>query len=100
MNIDVVGQLCALLDHRLGRNGKSRSSRLIRFVADRPGHDRRYAIDAAKIRRELGWSARFSFEDALAETVDWYLAHRDWVESIRSGEYLHWIEKQYGKTAS
>jgi dTDP-glucose 4,6-dehydratase len=95
-NIEVVQLLCELVDQRLGRSGNARSSRLIRYVTDRLGHDRRYAIDAAKIKRELGWSARFRFEDALAQTVDWYLMHRQWIESIRSGAYLNWIATQYG----
>jgi dTDP-glucose 4,6-dehydratase len=94
-NIDVVHQLCTLLDERLGRRGDAQSSRLIRFVADRPGHDRRYAIDASKIYRELGWKPRFKFETALAVTVDWYLAHTQWVDFIRSGAYQKWIETNY-----
>ena len=65
------------------------------FVKDRPGHDRRYAIDATKLKTELGWSPRFRFEAALEETVDWYLDHMDWVESVRSGAYREWIEKNY-----
>ncbi|MBI5552778.1 MAG: dTDP-glucose 4,6-dehydratase [Desulfobacterales bacterium] len=97
-NIDVVHQLCDLLDERLGR-GPDRSSRsLIRHVSDRPGHDRRYAIDAGKIQRELGWRPRFAFEQALAATVDWYLAHGPWVDSVRSGEYRKWIDLNYGAT--
>ncbi|RJQ84043.1 MAG: dTDP-glucose 4,6-dehydratase [Desulfobacteraceae bacterium] len=99
-NIDVVRQLCALLDQRLGRTANGQSSRLIRFVGDRPGHDRRYAIDAAKIKAELGWAPRFQFEEAMAATVDWYLAHREWIESIRSGEYRRWIASHYGSIDS
>jgi dTDP-glucose 4,6-dehydratase len=95
-NIEVVRQLCALLDQRLERTGSACSGRLVRFVGDRPGHDRRYAIDAGKIRRELRWSPRFRFEDALAATVDWYLGHAEWIEYIRSGEYRRWIELNYG----
>lgn len=94
-NIDVVRQLCVLLDERLKRHAGTSSSRLIRFVPDRPGHDRRYAINADKIGRELGWKPRFRFEDALAETVDWYLANRPWIESIRSGDYQNWIHLNY-----
>ena len=97
-NIDVVEQLCALIDERLKRMGPSRSSRLIRFVTDRPGHDRRYAIDAGKIARDLGWKPRFQFQTALAETVDWYLAHRRWIDFVRSGEYRQWIDTNYGTT--
>jgi dTDP-glucose 4,6-dehydratase len=95
-NMEVVELLCDLLDQRLGR-GKSRASRrLVRFVTDRPGHDRRYAIDAARIERELGWRPLHRFEEGLAATVDWYLDHRGWVDSIRSGDYRTWIETNYG----
>jgi len=69
----------------------------IAYVKDRPGHDRRYAIDCSKIKRELGWKQNVSFEEGLARTVDWYLANTEWIDSIRSGEYLRWIEKNYGK---
>lgn len=95
-NIEVVRQLCELLDQRLKRKGDRQSKRLIQFVDDRPGHDRRYAIDAGKIARQLGWKPRFKFEEALAQTVDWYLSHRDWIDFVRSGEYLKWIETHYG----
>jgi dTDP-glucose 4,6-dehydratase len=95
-NIDVVQLLCALIDERLNRKGSDQSRRLIQFVTDRPGHDRRYAIDAGKIRRELGWQPRFQFETAMADTVDWFLGNRQWVEHIRSGEYLRWIDTHYG----
>ena len=86
-NIEVVQQLCDLMDARLGREGTQGSRRLIRFVTDRPGHDRRYAIDASKIDKELGWRPQFTFEQALARTVDWYLENWAWVESIRDGSY-------------
>lgn len=95
-NIEVVEQLCDLLDQRLGRGGDKNNRRLIRFVADRPGHDRRYAIDAGKIARELNWQPQHGFEEGLAATVDWYLDHRDWVDSVRSGEYRTWMETNYG----
>ena len=94
-NIDVVHTLCDLLDQRLDRKGDSSSRRLIQFVKDRPGHDRHYAIDASKISRELGWSPRYRFETALAETVDWYLANRAWIDYVRSGDYRQWVEKNY-----
>jgi len=94
-NIEVVNVLCDLLDDRLGRKGKESCRNLIRFVTDRPGHDRRYAIDASKIKRELAWAPRFQFETALAETVDWYLGNRQWIDYIRSGEYRSWIKKNY-----
>jgi dTDP-glucose 4,6-dehydratase len=96
-NIDVVRRLCRLMDERLDRSGQNTSENLIEFVTDRLGHDRRYAIDATKINKELGWRPRHGFEDALAETVDWYLNHLEWVESVRSGEYRAWIEQNYGK---
>lgn len=82
-NIDIVHLLCDILDRRLNRSGPEKSSTLISFVEDRLGHDRRYAIDASKIRDTLGWSPRYRFEEAIEETVDWYLAHLDWVENIR-----------------
>lgn len=94
-NIDVVHALCDLLDDRLGRDPSQSSRRLIEFVTDRPGHDRRYAIDADKIKRELGWSARHCFEEALGETVDWYLKNKAWVAYVQSGDYLKWIETNY-----
>jgi dTDP-glucose 4,6-dehydratase len=78
--------------------GKPRS--LIRYVKDRPGHDRRYAIDCAKIERELGWRPRISFEQGLLDTIRWYREHPDWVAQIRTGEYLRYYEKQYGRLAS
>jgi dTDP-glucose 4,6-dehydratase len=96
-NIEVVNLLCDLLDKRLKRKGKKTSRNLIRFVTDRPGHDRRYAIDATKIKDQLGWTPRHRFEEALETTVDWYLDHMEWVESVRSGEYIKWIEENYGK---
>jgi dTDP-glucose 4,6-dehydratase len=78
----------------LGRLGRPES--LIQFVPDRPGHDRRYAIDCAKARRELGWEPRIRFEDGLEETVSWYRAHGDWVARVKSGEYRKWSRKHYG----
>lgn len=83
-NLQVVEAICDLLDARVGQR---RHRDLIRFVADRPGHDRRYAIDPSKIEAELGWEPRETFETGLAKTVDWYLANRDWWEPIRSGAY-------------
>jgi dTDP-glucose 4,6-dehydratase len=83
----------ALLDH-LGKPGS-----LIRFVADRPGHDRRYAIDCSKIQRELGWRPTVPFEEGLRDTVAWYRANQAWVDQVRSGEYRNYYEKQYGGRA-
>ena len=71
--------------------------RLITFVKDRPGHDRRYAIDASKIARELGWQPAERFESGLRQTVRWYLDHLDWVENVRTGAYLRWIEQNYAE---
>ena len=86
-NIEVVKAICALLDERRPRgDGKPRESQ-ITFVADRPGHDRRYAIDASKLRNELGWEPKYSFERGLAETVDWYLGNQDWVQRVLDGSY-------------
>jgi dTDP-glucose 4,6-dehydratase len=95
-NIQIVNRLCDLMDRKLNRKtGESRE--LIKFVKDRLGHDRRYAIDASKIRSELGWVPQHNFEGALEKTVDWYLGNRPWVESVRSGEYRRWIHENYGK---
>ena len=91
-NIEVVRTICALLSKlRPGRD----YSALITHVADRPGHDRRYAIDASKMKRELGWSATESFESGMERTVRWYLDNAEWIASVRSGEYQRWIETNY-----
>src|SRR5262249_13194249 len=84
-NLEVVDRICDAVD-ALAPVGESRRA-LKKFVADRPGHDRRYAIDAAKIRRELGWQPRRTFEAGLHETVQWYLEHRDWCAKIQGGRY-------------
>ena len=86
-NLDVVRLLCSLLDARAPRADGRPYAAQIEFVADRPGHDRRYAIDCGKITRELGWTPAESFESGLAKTVDWYLAHRDWCQEITSKRY-------------
>ena len=69
--------------------------RLIQFVKDRPGHDRRYAIDATKLERELGWKPKETFDTGIQKTVEWYLANQSWVDHVVSGDYKNWIEKQY-----
>jgi len=96
-NIRIVNRLCDLMDTRYKLSGRKSSRRLIQFVKDRPGHDRRYAIDASKIKKELGWTPRHNFEEALEKTVDWYLENMDWVNSVRSGEYRSWIDQNYSK---
>jgi dTDP-glucose 4,6-dehydratase len=95
-NIDIVQLVCDILDERLGRApGTNRG--LITFVKDRLGHDRRYAIDAGKVERELGWRPAYTFERGIAETVDWYLANQAWVAEVTSGAYRDYYEKQYGE---
>ena len=95
-NIDIVNLVCDLLDGRLGRaNGKNRQ--LISFVKDRPGHDRRYAIDATRLKQELGWEPAYTFEQGIAETIDWYLANQEWVAEVTSGAYREYYAGQYGE---
>jgi dTDP-glucose 4,6-dehydratase len=92
-NIEVVHAICDALQEARPRPGGYRG--LVAFVADRPGHDRRYAMDTRKIARELGWRPRETFATGLAKTVRWYLEHAGWVEGVRSGEYRRWIERNY-----
>jgi dTDP-glucose 4,6-dehydratase len=93
-NIDLVKVLCNLMDTKLGRtNGESQ--KLITYVKDRPGHDLRYAIDASKINKELGWKPSVTFEEGLEITIDWYLANTNWLNNVTSGEYSKYYEKQY-----
>ena len=99
-NLEVVNVICALLDELKPRaDGKSYSTQ-IAFVADRPGHDRRYAIDAGKLEVELGWRAEETFESGIRKTVRWYLDHQDWVQAVIRGEYRQWIQQQYGTKAA
>lgn len=93
-NLDLVHTLCTALDE--SRPDGAPHARLIRFVEDRPGHDRRYAIDASTTRDELGWSPRHALLDGLRATVRWYLDHPAWMERIRSGAYAAWVKEQYG----
>ena len=96
-NIDVVQTLCRILaEQRPGRDYTAQ----ITFVRDRPGHDRRYAIDAAKIRRNLGWTPSETFESGMARTVRWYLDHASWLQSVNSGEYHKWISLNYAGAAA
>jgi dTDP-glucose 4,6-dehydratase len=97
-NLEVVHALCALLDEL--RPQGAPCSRLIKFVGDRPGHDQRYAIDARKIKGELGWQPAETFDGGLRRTVTWYLEHQDWVGSVQSGEYRNWIATNYQGRAS
>ncbi|NVK04236.1 MAG: dTDP-glucose 4,6-dehydratase [Flavobacteriia bacterium] len=95
-NIDLVKVLCKLMDEKLGRP-EGTSLGLITYVKDRPGHDRRYAIDATKINEELGWEPSVTFEEGLAETIDWYLSNDEWLQNVTSGEYQQYYNDQYGK---
>ena len=96
-NLDVVRALCAILDDLSPRADGRCYADQITFVKDRPGHDRRYAIDAGKIERELGWKPAETFETGIARTVRWYLDNRDWVENVTSGAYRNWLGQQYGR---
>lgn len=98
-NIDIVNMICDLLADELGQNPQQ-FKKLITFVQDRPGHDMRYAIDAAKINRELGWQPKETFETGLLKTIKWYLANESWVNSVKTGEYKKWLEKNYGTKAA
>jgi dTDP-glucose 4,6-dehydratase len=93
-NIKLVKFLCQLMDKKLNRISGS-SEKLISFVGDRAGHDKRYAIDASKLERELGWKPSITFEEGLKKTVDWYLENKDWVEKVTSGEYQEYYQKMY-----
>ena len=93
-NIDLVRSLCRIMDNRLGRN-EGESEQLITYVTDRPGHDMRYAIDASKLSDSLGWKPSLTFEKGLELTVDWYLANKDWLDHVTSGEYQNYYETQY-----
>ncbi len=93
-NIDLVKLLCKLMDQKLGR-AEGYSEKLITYVKDRPGHDRRYAIDASKISNELGWKPSVTFEQGLSETIDWYLSNTAWLKNVTSGTYQHYYESMY-----
>ena len=96
-NIDVVTTICDLVDEMRPQAGAGARRRLITYVEDRPGHDRRYAIDARKIARELGWKPAEEFESGLRKTVRWYLDNSDWVNNVRTGAYRDWIAKNYAE---
>ena len=93
----MVQTVCDLLDAKVGLlpDGTPRRT-LIRFVKDHPGHDRRYAIDATKIREKLGWQPTVTFENGIEQTIDWYLAHPEWVSGVVNGSYKDYYEKMYG----
>jgi dTDP-glucose 4,6-dehydratase len=96
-NIDLVHFICDFLDERLGLvRGQPRRT-LIRFVTDRPGHDQRYAMDASKIMKELGWRPQVPFEDGLRQTIEWYIENTEWVKGILDGSYIKYYRKQYGE---
>jgi len=99
-NLDVVTTICDLIDEMSPDPNIGSRRKLITFVKDRPGHDRRYAIDASKISRELGWAPAENFETGLRRTVRWYLDHLDWVENVRTGAYLRWIDQNYAERLS
>lgn len=99
-NIDIVSTVCALLDELRPRPDGSPYSEQIRYVKDRPGHDRRYAIDAGKIQRELGWQPVETFDSGIRKTVQWYLANPEWVTHVQSGAYRAWVKTQYADTTS
>lgn len=93
-NIDLVKLLCKVMDEKLGREVGS-AEQLITYVKDRPGHDKRYAIDAGKINKELGWEPSLQFEEGLRKTVDWYLSNQEWLDNVTSGEYQNYYKEQY-----
>ncbi len=95
-NLEVVQAICSILDELRPNASITRHSSLITYVKDRPGHDRRYAIDASKIARELGWKPQETFDSGLRKTVEWYLANTDWINGVTSGEYQNWIQQHYG----
>jgi dTDP-glucose 4,6-dehydratase len=99
-NIEIVHTVCALLDELRPRADGNSYREQITYVTDRPGHDRRYAIDAGKIERELGWKPSETFDTGIRKTVQWYLENQDWVANVQSGAYREWVEKNYaGRTA-
>ena len=93
-NIDLVKELCKQMDEKLGKEAGT-SEQLITFVKDRPGHDLRYAIDATKINKELGWKPSVTFEQGLSLTIDWFLSNKEWLDNVTSGDYQKYYEKQY-----
>jgi len=95
-NLDIVHLLCEIMDEKLGRE-KGKSAKLITFVKDRAGHDKRYAIDATKLNEELGWEPSLQFKEGLEKTIDWYLDNKTWIENVTSGSYKQYYDQQYVK---
>ncbi len=95
-NIDTVTMLCDLLDEMVPKADRTSYRDLITFIQDRPGHDLRYAIDCSKLEKELGWAPLETFETGLRKTIQWYLDNSNWVQRIKSGEYLSWVRQHYG----
>jgi dTDP-glucose 4,6-dehydratase len=98
-NLEIVSTICDLLDELRPHDPVVPHRNLITFVKDRPGHDRRYAMDTRKIARELGWRPRETFETGIRKTVHWYLQHDDWVRDVNTGSYRQWLAKQYSASA-
>jgi len=94
-NLEIVKAICTILDEISPESPYKPHESLITFVKDRPGHDRRYAIDSSKIENELGWKPKEDFECGIRKTIRWYLENREWVESVQTGEYLDWMKKHY-----
>ena len=97
-NIEIVHTVCALLDELRPRTDGKPYKEQIAYVTDRPGHDKRYAIDASKIKNELGWAPAETFETGIRKTVQWYLDHSEWVSQVQSGSYRAWVDQQYGQS--
>jgi dTDP-glucose 4,6-dehydratase len=92
-----VRTICAILDELQPRNDGKSYAEQISFVQDRPGHDRRYAIDARKLERELGWKPAETFDTGIRKTIEWYLTNQAWVKNVTSGQYRTWIDRHYGE---
>ncbi|QXI39810.1 dTDP-glucose 4,6-dehydratase [Pseudomonas xantholysinigenes] len=99
-NLEIVERVCALLDELRPRADGKGYAEQVTYVTDRPGHDRRYAIDARKLERDLGWTPAETFETGIRKTVEWYLDNQDWVESVQSGHYREWVEKNYAERSA
>jgi dTDP-glucose 4,6-dehydratase len=95
-NVAIIDTLIKIVAEKTGTD-PLKIHKTIRFIKDRPGHDRRYAIDCSKIKNDLGWKRETSFEDGLIKTVEWYMANTIWIDRIRSGEYRYWVEENYGR---